>query len=231
MRAIPLTCSILLFWEDLVFLESALLANPETEPLAAPVTETLDGFQAISKLDLESRRAILQSQARGVVADDFLDGAIRRVFASTLFRVQQDRSNPQFKTLFATHIGDVVRHALKRQLEVARAILEKLGLSLYDDAFRDEQKATLEPHVTHGEAVVEAQRKAEIARTDARIEIRAWKEDANAVRLSVYGELVRMAGKTKRKKDWAETFFLRKRGNEDASEAPAEEPEGDEPNG
>lgn len=51
-------------------------------------------------------------------------------------------------------------------------------------------------------------RTAALARTEARLDIRAWKEDANGIRLANYGELVAIAGRTDRKRDWADAFFL-----------------------
>lgn len=105
------------------------------------------------------------------------------------------------------HGVDCVRHALKRQVEVARDLLDKLSLSLYPPEFRTAQVAALEPLVTQGAAVIEAQRKAELARAGGRLDVRAWKEGANAVRLSIYAALLGMAAQNGRGKAWAEAFF------------------------
>jgi hypothetical protein len=225
MRKIPLHASLLVFWQNLVFLEGTLLAHPETKDLAEPVTKPLDEFTTILKLDLDTRRGVLQGQAKGVIADGFIDEALRTLFSATLHLVNQNRKQPEFTTLFWSHIGDVVRYALKRQVEVAVDIVRKLGMNLYSKAFRDEHTAALEPRVAGGQAVLEEQRKAELARTEARFEIRAWKEDVNAVCMSIHGDLMKIASKTKRNKEWVESFFFKKSSTGD--EEP-EEPGGQE---
>jgi len=226
MRAIALSRSILIFWEDLVFLEAALLADEETKTLAAPVTALLEEFSGVLKTDLDTRRGVLQAFARAGVADTLLDGGIRKVFSAALYLVSQDRKRSEFTTLFSTHIGDVVRHALKRQLEVAEEIAGKLGLPLYSDSFRAEQREILAPLVDKGKAVLADQHKAELSRMEGRIAIRTWKQDANAVRLSVQGQLTTLAAKTHRNRAWVDTFFLQR-----SAAATAEEPEETEAEG
>jgi hypothetical protein len=231
MRTIPLTRSILTFWEDLVFLEAALLADDDTKDLAASVTELLESFPGILKSELDSRRAVLQAFARSAVADTLLDTAIRKVFSAVLHLVSQNRKRAEFTTLFKTHIGNVVRYALKRQLEVADELVTKLALAIYPVSFRDEQKSVLAPVIDKGKAVLADQTKAELGRVEGRIAVRAWKEDVNGVRLSVQGQLTTLAGKTGRGKDWVETFFLKRTdGAGEETEIEASEGQGD-PNG
>ena len=211
MRASPPTRSILAFWEDLTFLEAALLADEETSAMAAPVTATIDEFMPMLQRDLDTRRMVIQSSARTSVADARIDLGLRGLFSATLHLVGQNRKLPAFTTLFNTHIGDVVRHALGRQVQIARDLLDKLSLPHYTPEFRDAQTAALEPLVARGAAVLEAERAAELARTSGRIDVRAWKDEANAVRLSVYASLLSLASQTSRGKAWADAFFLRTR--------------------
>lgn len=228
MRTISISRSIITFWEDLVFLEAALLATDQTKPLAAPVTEALEEFTATLKTDLDTRRGLLQCSARGSVADAELDTGLRGLFSAVLHLVKQDRKRPEFTTLFSTHIGNVVRHGLRRQLDIAEQLRAKLSLSIYPDALRDEQQALLEPLVAKGRAALEDQHKAELSRVAGRLDARAWKDEANAVRLSVYGELLTMASKAGRKKEWAEAFFLRRTEGVEAGEAGERDADGGE---
>jgi len=48
LRTIALSSSILTYWQNLVFLEAALLADEQTKALAAIVTPVLDEFPTIS---------------------------------------------------------------------------------------------------------------------------------------------------------------------------------------
>lgn len=210
MRHIPPSRSTLYFWEDLIFLEAALLADEETRALAPPVTALIDQFMPTLHRDLDTRRGLIQSSAHNSVADARIDIGIRGLHSDTLHLVKQNRQAPAFTNLFSTHIGAVVRHALKRQIEVARDLVDKLSLSLYTPEFRAAQVAVLEPLITHGTAVIEEQRQAELARVGGRIDVRTWKEEANAVRLSIYAALLALAAQNGRGKGWAEVFFKQK---------------------
>lgn len=208
MRRIDPSRSTLVFWADLTFHEAALLADDEAKHLAVPVTQVLHEFETVLKLDLDTRREVLKTSARASIADTNIDLGIRSFHSAALFLVKQDRSRSEFTTLFSESIGRVVRFALKRQVEVAEQLVQKLGLKLYSDEFRTIHAAALQPLIDAGKNVLGAVRTASISRLEARLDIRAWKDNANAVRLANHGELLAMAAKTGRKKDWAEAFFL-----------------------
>jgi hypothetical protein len=229
MRTIPISRSILIFWEDLIFLEAALLADDDTRVLAAPVTKLIDEFMSTLQNELTTRRALIQSSARTSVADAQIDFGIRNLFSDTLHLVKQNRKRPEFTTLFSTHIGAVVRHALKRQVEVARDLLDKLQLPQYSEEFRSAQTQALQPLITRGTEVLEQQRQTELARVGGRIDVRTWKEDVNAVRLSIYASLLELAAKNGRGKPWAEVFFRQKGAASDDEEEGDAPMDGDKP--
>lgn len=208
MRRIDSARAVLVFWADLVFHEAALLADDEAKHLASPVTKALDDFNGVLKLDLDSRRGELKAGAHASITDVQLDGGIRKLHGAALFLVGQDRKRVEFKTLFSDTIDQVVRYALKRQVEVAVGLVENLGLKLYADDFKGPHVTALNALIGKGKAVLDEVRAAALARTEARIDIQAWKDNANAVRLANYGELLMIAAKTGRKKEWAEAFFL-----------------------
>ena len=210
MRIIPTSHSTIFFWEDLIFLEAALLADDATEALAAPVTATVDQFMPTLHRDLDTRRGLIQSSARSSVGDWRIDFGLRGLHSAALHLVKQDRQAPAFTNLFNTHIGAVVRHALKRQVEIARDLVDKLSLPLYPAEFRTAQVAALEPLITRGGQAIEERRQAELARASGRIDVRTWKEEANAVRLSIYAALLSLAAQNGRGKAWAESFFKKK---------------------
>jgi hypothetical protein len=207
MRVIPESRSTIFYWEELTFTEAALLADEETQPLAVPVTGCIDQFMPTLHRDLDTRRATIQTSARNSVADLRIDYGLRGLHADTLHLVQQDRRHPAFTALFSTHIGAVVRHALKRQVEVAQDLVTKLALPHYTPEFRTAQVARLQPLIARGATVLEEQRQAELARAGGRIDVRTWKQEANAVRLSVYASLLALAAQNRRGKAWAEAFF------------------------
>jgi len=207
MRTIQLSRSPLFFWQQLVFLEAALLACDETKHLAAPVTAALDSFNTLQGRDLGTQRALIQALARAALADNDLDEGIRKVHNNALHLVGQDRKRREFVTLFAGSIGKLIRYALKRQLELAAELVGNRALPLFEQAFRDTQIGLLQPLIDKGKTVLESRRTAEHERLSARIEIQDWKQEASSVQLAVYGELLAIAAATGRSKSWADVFF------------------------
>jgi hypothetical protein len=209
MRRTDPSRAILVFWAALTFHEAALLADDDAKHLAAPVSKALDDFNVIFQLDLDSRRVVLKANAKASVADIHIDERIRKLHSAALFLVNQARKKPEFTALFSETIDKVVRFALKRQIEVADKLVETLGLKIYSDDFRTAHVGPLQTLVAAGRAVLTNVRSAEIARTEARLDIRAWKDDINALLLANYGELTALGAKAGRPRDWADAFFLK----------------------
>ena len=208
MRRIDLARAILVYWACLTFHEAALLADDDAKHLAGPVTSALEEFNTIFKLDLDTQRNVLKARAKSSVANVHLDGGIRKLHSAALFLVDQVRKRPEFNTLFSETIGKVVRFALKRQVDVAEKLVETLGLKMYPDDFRTTHTGSLQTLIAAGKAVLGNVRSAEMSRTEARLDINAWKDDVNALLLANYGELTTIAAKTERTRDWVEAFFL-----------------------
>jgi hypothetical protein len=209
LRTIQRSSSVLRYWQDLVFLHAALAADNETKHLAAVVKPVLDEFPAILQRDLDTRRAVIEASALAYVADAGIDDVIRSLFSAVLGLVQQNRKRQEFTTLFSTHIGDVVRHALRKQIDVAKDLADKLALKIYPDELRTTQTKKLKTSIKRGNGALDDVRKAEMQRVEGRLEIGAWKDEANAARLTVYGQLLALAAKNGRGKAWAEGFYPR----------------------
>jgi hypothetical protein len=207
MRQLSYSRSILVFWQDLVFVEAALLADDITKDLAPIITVVLDEFPQILKLDLDTRRTVTQAQARAYVADALIDEGLRGLFYAVLALVGQNRTLPQFTTLFDSHIGDVVRHALKRQVDVAAVIIGKLTLKIFPGDLQTKHTGVLVPLIERGKKVLAEVLASELTRVGGRLDVKAWKQEVNAARLTVYGQLLGIAAQTGRKKAWADGFF------------------------
>ena len=210
MRVLDGDRAILYFWADLVFLEAALLARDTTRHLAAPITAHLATFPAVFQTGLEGERRVLQAAALAVVADGDLDAVLRLAHSNALDEVTQDRKAPFFVLLFPDHISNLVRHAIERQVAVVEGVVGKLASSLVPEAYRARWLGRLTAAVEVGKAALIGRREAAFARSETRLTVQGWKEEANALRLSVWTELVKLGPNTREAKDWAEQFFLRK---------------------
>ncbi len=68
----------------------------------------------------------------------------------------------------------------------------------------------VEPLTTAVDAAARAlQRRIEVwsARSGVRLDVEDWKQGTNALRMSIYGELVKIAAANGYGRNWAETFF------------------------
>lgn len=148
-----------------------------------------------------------------------------KLHSATLFLVDQVRKRPEFTSLFSDTIDKVVRFALKRQVEVAEGLVETLGLKLYADDFRNAHLGPLQALIGAGRTVLGEVRSAEIARTEARLDIRAWKDDVNAILLANYGELTSLGAKAGRARDWADAFFMSHKRSDNDDEIEEQPPE------
>ena len=218
MRNLDTRRSLQTFWDDVVYTEAALLADDETAALAAALTEHLADHERVAKIDRDSRRATLQAGARANVADGGVDEGIRDLHNDTLHDVQQDRSERRYATLFPQPLNRMIRHALARQLEGATEIVERLGLSLFTEAFRDRHRGSLGALIERGRAALASRRTAALQRTEARLEIQAWKEETNALRLGIYSQLLSIAAQQRHNRRWAEQFFMRHRSSSGVEE-------------
>ncbi len=224
MRLISVDYALLSFWEDLIFLEAALLSVEETKGLAEPVTAHLATFSDLLNADLKSRREAIQARALVSIRDVLLDGGLRALHNGALFLVGQDRKDPRFKALFASPINTVVRFALKRQVEVAQGLLDTLGLPPYAGNLREGHAEALGGLIAQGVAALMQRRGASLGRAEARLEIQGWKEDANALRQAVYGDLLKLAAQSRQEPGWADAFFMPR---SPRSGAPISDPEDD----
>lgn len=203
MRILREESSIFVYWEDLVYLEAALIAYAQYPALVALVTGVLNGFPGVLKSDLASRRTQVQAEAQVTIADVYLDLGIREVHADSVHAAGGNKQATSHTTLFATDIGNTVRHALGKQVEIGTALVEKLVLNLFTPEFRERQQNRLGGLLDAGRAALARRRAVTIERASVRLTIIEWKEEANAVRLGVYGELLKLGGS----KAFADRFF------------------------
>jgi hypothetical protein len=208
MRQIPISSATLTFWEDLVFLEAALLASPDTAPLAEPVSAHLNEGEALMQEELTQLRGTLQARARGVVADIGLDDAIQTSRNDVLHHVQQDRKAKAFTSLFKQSLSQLIRFSLPRQVTVVRDILKSLSLPLLPDDLTARLKQRLSDRLNVASAVLTEIEDSVMGTARLRLQLTDWKADANAVRTAVYGDLLKLAAANKRPRSWAERFFF-----------------------
>jgi hypothetical protein len=207
MRKIPLSASLLTFLEQLEYPEAALSADEETADLAKPFREQIEEWDEIFKKERTGRRAIVRAEAIVAVANARLDQKTTRFGVSVLAEVGGDRKSPFFRRFFSKAPSQFVRQALRKQCEqtltVVVAELEKLdkkhALKVYQAPLTSLAKAAL--------AALDSRAKIKGERTGDTNDIEEWKEGCNALRLSTYAELLKIAAEKGYGRAWADSFF------------------------
>ncbi len=141
----------------------------------------------------------------------------------------QDRKAPIFRSLFPSPLSSVIRYALRRQLDVAERLIQTLSLSIYSESFRAAHTEALQGHIERGRQVLDEEVAAEQGRLEHNIRAEAWKESANAVRVGIFAELLRLAPRGVNAQRWVDSFFINRSRNTFTDDDEPPEPELDEP--
>lgn len=220
MRKIPLTAALLVFLEELEYSEAALGADDETKELAKPVHDELLGWEVVFKKERASRRDVIRAEAMVAVRNAQLDGKTQQFGASVLGEAGGDRKSPSFRRFFSVAPSQFIRQPLRKQCEttlnVVVAELEKLekkhALRSYLSPLSSLAKGAV--------AALDARNKAKGDRTMSSNDVDEWKEGVNALRLTTYAELLKIAAENGYPRSWADSFFPSDSGGDVAAEEP-----------
>ncbi len=207
MRRIPLSASLLTFLEQLEYPEAALSAEEETSELAKPFRDQIAEWDNIFKQERAGRRSVVRAEAIVAVRNVQLDRHTVRFGASVLGETGGDRRSPFFRRFFPVAPSQYVRQPLRKQCEQTLNVmvveLEKL-----------DKKHTLRSFVSpltslakSALSALDARTKVKSERTMGASDIEEWKEGCNAMRLSVYAELLKIAAEKGYGRAWADSFF------------------------
>lgn len=232
MRKISQSAALLTFLEGLEFSEAALGADEETQDLVQPFTDMMNEWDGVFKKEREGRRNVIRANAVVAVRNAQLDTKTVRFGASVLAEVGGDRKAPFFRRFFATAPSVFVRQALRKQCETTLNLViveigkldKKHALRSYLEPLTDLSKAALD--------ALDARNKVTGERTMSANDVNEWKEGVNALLLSTYAELLKIAAEKGYPRSWADTFFPADSAGPDTAtddSASPEAPSGDAP--
>lgn len=218
MRKIPLSSSLSTFLDVLEYVEAALSADDETAELAKPFHEQIEEWEGVFKKERSGRRAVVRAEAVVAVRNARLDAITTRFGASVLAEAGGDRKSPYFRRFFTVAPSQVVRQPLRKQAEhtlhVFAAELEKL-----------EKKHPLRAHLApltslakSALAALDERTKAKSERTMSANDVDEWKEGCNALLLSTYAELLKLAAEKGLGRAWPDSFFPSERATAETGE-------------
>lgn len=222
MRLLRLASSLLAYFDELVYLESTLLARPETAHLAGQITELLDHWAVIFGIELETRRKTAQVNARVAMADLTIDLVLRAFYNATLGEAGLDRNSQLFRGLFGGTLASFISAGLQKQVQIAQGVIDRANsLAIVPQSLRDKFGATLQAAVVAGKDRLQERNTQAVARVNQRFDVESYKQQVNAARQAVYGALVEIGSRGGNGKDFADKFFPAADDAEQESPAPA----------
>jgi hypothetical protein len=207
MKLLPLSGSLETFSDDLIYLEAALAANALTIDYARLVQTKLESWDPISRTSRDANREITRTNAVLAVRNAQLDETTRQLGGAVLVDANQDRKSTLFRRFFPVAPSELIRWGFQEQLNQTKNVilpeLAKLPAS-------SKARAFLEPLTTLATAGAEAlQRRLEVwgAKSSVRLDVEEWKRGANALRTTVYAELLKLGAANGYTRAWADSFF------------------------
>jgi len=193
--------------DELVYTRARLEADADARDLAPRIQDLIGRWQGVRQGQLDGWDAELVAQAQVDAVDYALDGAVEELATNLDTAVRRDRQSPRWKRYFGSDTPGAIRH-LGLASETSR-------VSGWIDSLKSESEPELRQcgqHlaqlVTEAGRALEARQKAATVRADHRArEIMTLVDDLNALRLSLYGELITRVGKTSRDRSWPAEFF------------------------
>jgi hypothetical protein len=193
-------------WEELVYTEARLLADPNASDLASQVQSLLTQHDEVRRTQYTHWRAEIVAQAHVDAADEALDTDVIAV-GDELARSDRDRSEPRT----ARYLGKLTARKIAAQaLESELTVVRSWPASLVTEE-EPGLKATgmrLRASVERGERAVQERSAVQNQRKDfmSRDKVK-FVAAVNAVRLDVNAELARRIVPNKLARRWNESFF------------------------
>lgn len=130
MQRIASTSALSVYYDDILYLESALLAAAEENvaltPLAQRASKSKAEIKALQQKETDAHEAVIQKRARSKFFDGNLDAEILRSGMTMEQAVNRDYSNPEYKLLFGKYsASDMVRLGVTRENQEVRQLLAR----------------------------------------------------------------------------------------------------------
>lgn len=206
MNIVPVDRSMDVFWKELFYVKARLKSSPKTEGLVPMVDGLLVLQEDLFRADREVQGELLESQALAQSVEDMMQAETIALYLLALTEVQKNKKDPRYEKLIKLKESVFLRMGFSSQREEIMRMKSVLKQSIYDDGdFRTRAFEILDRMVAGLDKAMATSLAAEEKRAQHRVDVEAWKNEANSVRLDIYGELLQLGGS--KAKAWARSFF------------------------
>ncbi len=203
MRKIAISHSLLTFLDELEYTEAALSADPDSTPLATPFRDAIEDWGTFFKKERAARRDVTRAEALVSVRNERLDFITRglgrhvRAFSGDLMGKLFGNTTP----------GEFVRKGLRAQCEKTRDVILPELQRLEEGHPLAPLATKLDTAVNDALSALDTRAKAKGNRQLTANEVEEWKEGINALRMTTYAELLKIATDKRYPKSWVESFY------------------------
>lgn len=224
MKVIELDRSLETYYDELVYTEAGLSAQDLTKSLAALFQSAIEKLLEKITMERAARRDVLRANAMVKIADFELDNVTMRFGQALLVETNRNRESLMFRRFFPNTPSELIRTSLRDQAQLTLSTiipeLDKLEAASMLKPYKELMQSAAEKVMT----VLTTREQATATRALVGHDVLEWKEGCNALRLSVYAELLKIAAEKGYSKSWANSFFkVDARSSEAEKEDEAEE--------
>ena len=191
---------------DLRFSRGMLRAAGVHEVELREVQKLVDRGKATSEEIEAASDAIVDANAQVAWGDAQLDSVIGRFAGDVVHLVGGDRSDLRYTSFFREAPGEYIRLALESEIE-RTAHFQDVAKEVSLPKNAQASLAAVEEKRVEGAKAIKARENAVKAEAAVWLRVRRLKEDANAVRRSIYNSLERYAIDHKLPASYADLFF------------------------
>jgi hypothetical protein len=216
------------FQDELVFTKAALNAWPVTTHLTGPCDELGTEWYDVAKKESVARQEVIEASAIVRVLDQSMDLLTREFSGMLLVVVNQNRESTLYRRFFAKAPSKIVRLSISKQAEIIESVFVPAIDDLAEDSPLKPFKERMLKVTADANEAVERLTSARARRKSVSLDMEEWKAKVNSVRMSIFGELIKVASEQQYPRAWAESFYhirRRYRSKEDKPETAAEEQE------
>lgn len=187
--------------DELTFTISALRSDPHGAAFLGLTTTWMERLEEVRKLDRITRRKVVTTDARRVVANENLDDTCEAFAEALLEAVEGDQRSERWRRFFTVPVHRFVRQALRTQVTMVEGWLAE------DDPTLEPYREALANWIRAATVSLDDARKLAVTRAETMIRREHLAEDLSRERFALHSALALYAGEQHLPDTWPRAFF------------------------
>ena len=195
------------YHSELAYTAAALGADPNAVTLSPLCGQLIAEWFQVEKTIRDANLEVVRAKAVVRVKNQILDRTTRKFAGILLAEASHDRDSSLFRRFFrvAPHIQR--NQPLSKQIGHTQHVLVREIEKLDENHVLKPYGGMLRGTASEADAALKNLESAKAACLAVSRDVETWKEKVNAARLSIYGDLLKLAAENQYPRKWADTFF------------------------